>query len=237
MFKSEIEEFEQINETEGVSPSPSQKENVDGHEGTANSPAASGSTQFQKFAAGAAFATPSGQAHAGPPVKNKGGRPRKYPKKNSSNVGHSQALAGGSLDAQLTQQPVKEKKFVSLMEITAPGIRVLGAVAASHMGDQRWSLTKEECEEIAKALDKVANEFIPDMENIDPKTAAVLGLGMTIVSIYAGKSASISNQKTAEIVTETVTLKPQEPAQTVTTAGAMPQQSINGQKFGMGPLG
>jgi hypothetical protein len=233
MFKPDIELIE--NETEGVGPSPSDQKNVNGLEETAISPAVSGKTKFQEFAAGAAYATPSGLVETGPKSKKKPGRPRKHPKKNSSTVDHSRALAGGSLDEQLTQQQKPEKKFVSLIEITAPGIRILGAVVASHMGSKHWSLTKEESEEIAKSLDKVANEFIPDMENIDPKTAAVIGLGMTIVSIYAGKSQSIVPQKSAEIVTETVTLKPDEPAQPAPTVA--PQQAVNGVKFGMGPLG
>lgn len=233
MFKSDIEIIE--NETEGASPSHSnKKENEIGTEGAVNSSPQGAPTDFQKFAAGASvFATPSGSQN-GIEAKRSPGRPRKHPKKKSKHSGQPET---SSVDQLLTKGPEMvqkvEKKFVSMMELTAPAIRVIGAVGAAHVGDKRYSLTKEESEEIAKSLDKVLNEFIPDMENLDPKTAAVVGFAMTVGSIYAMKFQEVNatkkpEEKTSDVVTETVTIQPEVKPQ------AHQRQE---QRFGMGPLG
>ena len=236
MFESKIELVETENTTERIGASHSQKEiNENGPAGAVNSSPQGVSTDFQKFAAGAAFATPSG-SEIGPAAQKKPGRPRKHPKKNSTVLGHSQA---SSVDHLLTRGPEKveeqKKKFVSMAEITAPCIRVLGAIAAQQAWDKRWSLSKDESEEIAKSLDKVLNEFIPDMENLDPKTAAVVGLCMTIGSIYAVKYQDVMKSskpvETAQAPTEAVQTEPKKPEP------EKKSEQFNSKQFGVGPLG
>lgn len=236
MFESKIELVETENTTERIGASHSQKEiNENGPAGAVNSSPQGVSTDFQKFAAGAAFATPSGSEN-GQGDKNPVGRPRKHPKKKSGPKSNPQA---SSVDHLLTRGPEKveeqKKKFVSMAEITAPGIRVLGAIAASQVGDKRWSLTKDESDEIAKGLDKVLNEFIPDMENLDPKTAAVVGLCMTVGSIYAMKFQEVSKSPKPVEQSAAPTVAVQEEPQK--TEPEKKSEQFNSKQLGVGPLG
>lgn len=238
MFSSKIESIEQqTNENEGVSPNPLKETNENG--AAVNSSPQGASTNFQKFAAGAAFATPSGFAQDASGSKKKPGRPRKHPKKNSSIAGHPRANENSSLDAQLTQTAPPEKKFVSIMELTAPSFRFLSAIAASYANDDRFALSKEETEEIAKAFDQVAHHWFPDLEQIDPKTASLISFSMTVGMIYSEKLSKPPKNIVKVASEAAATVQPEPKAETVSFSSSIPSTDTmkNGLKFGMGPLG
>lgn len=194
------------NEIERSSASPLNQIKSELAEGqTIKDPQGSAQTAFQKFAAGAQFATPSGLEKA-QPRKKKRGRPRKHPKKLSSHAEPLAALSGDvktpPVDAALAERHIEEKKPAELYQYTAPFLGMLSQIPAHQLKNKAWALTKDESIEIAKALDPVINEFLPDMEKMDPKTAAILGFAIVTASIYHKKaleieaaSAAISQQQ------------------------------------------
>lgn len=188
-----MQEFTE-NTNERVSANPSNQIKSDLAESqTISGPEGSATTAFQKFAAGAEFATPSGLVKPSP-RKKKRGRPRKHPKNLSSIAGQpvasnagTETLAGGAPVAQ----PINQPEPVSFFEYTGPLLGMLSQIPASKLKNPAWALTKEESVQLGKALDPVINVFLPDLEKMDPKTAAILGFAMVAASIYHKKAVEI----------------------------------------------
>lgn len=185
-----MQEFTE-NTNERVSANPSNQIKSDLAESQPISgPEGSATTAFQKFAAGATFATPSGPAKA-PPLQKKRGRRRKYaPKKllNADQPGTSGAVNETPVPAAPLAQPSKPAEF---FEYTGPFLGMLSQIPAAKLKDKRWALTKEESVQLGKALDPVINVFLPDLEKMDPKTAAILGFAIVAASIYHKKAVEI----------------------------------------------
>lgn len=189
-----IEITEKINE--GISPNHSinNKNNLSEAQNDLKDPSGSAPTAFQKFAAaGAGFATPSGLEKP-LPRKKKLGRPRKHPKKKSLNVDESRAFAeqtfAGAVgsDIEPTEKP---KEPICFAEFTGPFLGMMSHIPAAKLGDKRWALTKDESQELAKALDPLINLLLPELEKMDPKSAALLSFGMVAASIYHRKALEI----------------------------------------------
>lgn len=183
------------NEIERSSASPLNQIKSELAEGqTIKDPQGSAQTAFQKFAAGAQFATPSGLEKPSP-RKKKRGRPRKYPKKLSSHAEPLAALSGDvktpPVDAALAERQPEPQKPVEFFTYTAPFLGMLSQIPAHSLKNKAWALTKDESIEVAKALDPVINEFLPDLEKMDPKTAAILGFAIVTASIYHKKALEI----------------------------------------------
>lgn len=187
---------------ERISASPSNQIKSELAEGqTIKDPQGSAQSAFQKFAAGAQFATPSGLEKP-LPRKKKRGRPRKYPKNFSRNAEPLAALSTG-LDSTLGDPPLVQRQAepanpAEFYTYTAPFLGMLSQLPAHQFKNKAWAFTKDESIEVAKALDPVINEFLPDLEKMDPKTAAILGFAIVTASIYHKKALEIEQSKAAQ---------------------------------------
>lgn len=181
--------------TEGFSPNQSVKQNQS--EPKANTieakPEGQAASDFEKFARGSDFATPSGDQKPPYVKRKKRGRPRKYPKKivqyrpDGSDSQSTDVLRITPVDQTAEVGPTLQHEPIKLAGITKDVIKSLSRLPATKFKSKALVLTDEESLQIADSFDTVINVYLPDLEKMDPKTAALLGLAVTTTSIFIAK--------------------------------------------------
>jgi hypothetical protein len=109
----------------------------------------------------------------------------------------SPRILSSSEDVQKTGGAAsKSPEPVSFAPITSGFIETISRIPATRYKSKALVLTKDESMQIATALDQVLNVYLPDLENMDPKTAAILGLTITVSSIFVAKIQAFDDEQT-----------------------------------------
>lgn len=122
-------------------------------------------------------------------IKRGPGRPRK------DGTIRSQSIPGqapSNLSAPATQPPPDISHH-----IVAPLISISNIPAAKYKIPE-LALTREEADLCAKSLQELLNAFVPDLGQMNPKTAAIMGAVMTFGMVFISKM-QIYNMKIALI--------------------------------------
>lgn len=138
------------------------------------------------------------EAEAEKPVKRGRGRPKGSFKTRPSSEPvspHSENAVNPSAESSPLSVPDISKQL-------AGPIRMLSKIPAQNYKIPELEFDEHEAMACADALNQVLNAFIPDLERMSPKSAAVLGAFITFGSIGFNKYMIFQSKQKSEIVTK-----------------------------------
>lgn len=153
------------------------------------------------------------ELHGAAPVEIKskrGRRPGKYgsykkTRSNSENVDESNSESvETNLMALPKPDPMRSKAL-------ADTLQQLSSIPATNIGCPALGLTAEESRSLSENLDVCLSVYMPDVEKMDPKTAAIINIGMVTLGIASVKF-NIYKQFKNEIRNSNLNTEPVQPS-------------------------
>lgn len=124
-----------------------------------------------------------------PAVKGKRGRPKGSTKRPGVPSDVSSAPVGSETVASSSGAPPPD-----VSKILIPPIKAISKIPAVKFQIAELAFSEEEATACAESLNAILEAFVPDVEKMSPKTAAVITAGVTFASIGFAKFQIYSNE-------------------------------------------